>query len=313
MRPGESQQEQLSIVGSSATSRTWSVGKSPGELSIDPSWAKPVLRVLAYGPEDFIEEEIQVERLPEVLGTWPVVWVNVDGLGDQSTLTRIADLFSLHKLALEDVVNLRQRAKVEAYDEDLFIVVRTPGQPGARGEQVTLLVGEGFVLSFQERAGDSFDGVRERIRHGKGKIRNSGSDYLAYTLIDAVIDSYFPILEQISEALEQLEEEVLGSPDQDTVSEIYEVKRQVLELRRTIWPHREAVNALIRDSGDYITEETALYLRDTYDHTIRIAELVESQRDLCSDLMTTYLSVLSNRMNQVMKVLSIIGTVFIPL
>ncbi len=289
------------------------VGSAPGSLSIDPDWPQPSLRVMAYGPEDYREDEIRVDQIPQYRDSWPMVWINVDGLGDESVLRQLAEIFNLHRLALEDVVNLGQRAKVEGYDEDLFIVVRSPGGPAGAPEQVTLLVGPGFIVSFQEHRGDSFDGVRERIRHGKGRIRKTGSDYLAYALVDAVIDSYFPVLEDIAESLESLEQEVLASPDQQTVSQIYEVKRRLLGLRRTISPHREALNALIRDAGGQISEETGLYYRDTYDHCVRIIELVESQRDLCSDLMATYLSVVSNRMNEVMKVLSIIGTVFIPL
>lgn len=289
------------------------VGSAPGSLSIDPSWPMPSLRIMAYGPDEFREDEIRVDQISQFLGSWPMVWINVDGLGDESVLRQLAEIFNLHRLALEDVVNLGQRAKVEGYDEDLFIVVRSPGGPAGTPEQVTLLVGPGFVLSFQEHRGDSFDAVRERIRHGKGRIRKTGSDYLAYALFDAVIDSYFPVLEEIAESLESLEQEVLASPDQQTVSQIYEVKRRLLGLRRTISPHREALNTLIRDAGGQISEETGLYFRDTYDHCVRIIEIVESQRDLCSDLMSTYLSVVSNRMNEVMKVLSIIGTVFIPL
>lgn len=268
---------------------------------------------MAYGPDGYVEQEIGVDEVEEHLGTWPVVWINVDGLGDESTLSRLGEIFSLHRLALEDVVNLGQRAKVEAYEEDLFIVARAPGTDLSSGEQVTMFLGPRFVLSFQERAGDNFDGIRERVRHGKGKIRKSGPDYLVYALVDAVIDSYFPVLEGISEALEVVEQEVLGSPDQRTVSHVYAIKRRLLDLRRSITPHREALNSLIRDPGDQIRDETALYFRDTYDHTMRIAEMVDSQRDLCSDLMATYLSVASNRMNEVMKVLSIIGTIFIPL
>lgn len=290
-----------------------SVGKAPGVLSIDPNWPQPVLWVMAYRPDGFIEEEVQVEQLPRYLETWPVVWVNVDGLGDAEILTRLGEIFSLHRLALEDVVNLGQRPKVEAYDEDLFIIARTPDTATAPSEQLTLLLGSGFVLSFQERAGDDFEAVRERIRHGKGRIRKSGPDYLAYALLDAVIDSYFPVLDGIAESLEDLEQAVLRSPDKETVSRIYAMKRRLLDLRRNISPHREALNTLIRDAGEHIEKETALYFRDTYDHILRIAELVDSQRDLCSDLAATYLSVVSNRMNEVMKVLSIIGTVFIPL
>ena len=290
-----------------------SVGQAPGLLSIDPSWPQPVLRLMAYRPDEFVEKEISIDQISEYLDGWPVVWVNVDGLGDETVLKGLGEIFSLHRLALEDVVNLGQRSKVEAYDEDLFIVSRTPAVSNRPAEQLTVMLGSNYLLSFQERVGDNFDGVRERIRHGKGKIRKMGPDYLAYALLDAVIDSYFPVLEEISGRLEELEEEVLDSPDQSTVSKIYEVKRQLLELKRTIWPQREALNSLIREAGGQITEETGLYFRDSYDHAIRIAEMVESQRELCSDLMSTYLSVVSNRMNEVMKVLSIIGTVFIPL
>ena len=290
-----------------------SVGQAPGMLSIDPAWPQPVIRVMAYGPDGYVEEQTEVDGLSSFLDAWPVAWVNVDGLGDEVVLRGLGEAFSLHRLALEDVVNLGQRSKVEAYDEDLFIVARTPSDWTRPAEQLTLVLGSNYVLSFQETAGDSFDGVRERIRHGRGKIRKMGPDYLTYALIDAVIDSYFPILEEISGRLEALEEEVLDSPDQRTVAQVYEVKRRLLELKRTIWPQREALNSLIRDAGSQIGAETALYFRDSYDHAIRIAEMVESQRDLCSDLMSTYLSVVSNRMNEVMKVLSIIGTVFIPL
>lgn len=290
-----------------------SVGQAPGVISIDSSWPRPVLSLFAYGPEGFLEKEIRVDEVEEYLGTWPVVWLNVDGLGDEKILYRLGEIFSLHRLALEDVVNLGQRAKVEAYDEDVFIVARTPDRSNAMGEQLTFLLGQGFVLSFQERPGDCFDGVRERIRRGKGRIRRSGPDYLTYALLDAVVDSYFPVLEELAESLVSLEKEVLESPDQSTVSQVYEIKRRLQELRRTIAPHREALNALIRDTGHYVSDETGLHFRDTYDHTIRISEMVDSQRDLCSDLMATYLSVVSNRMNDVMKVLSIIGTVFIPL
>lgn len=290
-----------------------SAGKAPGALSLDPSWPEPVIRVIAYGPEGFAEDEIQVDEIPRYLGAWPVVWINVDGLGSETILRSIGERFGLHRLALEDVVNLGQRAKVEAYDEDLFVVARSPGGGALPSEQVTMFLGNGFVLSFQERPGDSFDGVRERIRHGKGKIRKNGADYLIYALFDAIVDSYFPILEEISESLVALEEEVLTSPDRETVARVHEVKRRLLDLRRAISPHREALNTLIRDAGDQISEEAGLYFRDTYDHCMRIIEIVESQRDLCADLMATYLSLVSNRMNEVMKVLSIIGTVFIPL
>lgn len=290
-----------------------SAGNAPGHLTIDREWPTPVVHLMAYRPDEFCEKEIEVDQISGYLDRWPVVWVDVVGLGDEGVLRRLGEIFAVHRLALEDVVNLGQRAKAEDYERDLFVVVRSPGGSEAGPGQITLLQGPGFVLSFQEGKGDNFDGIRRRIRHGRGRIRRAGSDYLTYALVDAVIDSYFPVLEEIAETLETLEQEVLSSPDQETVSRIYEVKRRLLGLRRTISPHREALNSLIRDAGDKISEETGLYFRDTYDHCVRIIEVVDSQRDMCSDLMATYLSVVSNRMNEVMKVLSIIGTIFIPL
>jgi magnesium transporter len=180
-------------------------------------------------------------------------------------------------------------------------------------EQLSLFLGRGFVLTFQERRGDGFDGVRARIEHGKALIRRSGADYLAYALLDAVVDGYFPVVESIRDELEVLEDEVLDSPERQTVSKIHAIKRRLQSLRRAIGPHREAINSLLRDSADFVEQDTALYLRDCYDHVLRLAERVEVYREQCADLMTTYLSMVSNRMNEVMKVLTIIATIFIPL
>ena len=291
-----------------------SVGQAPGVISIDSSWPRPVLSIFAYGPEGFLEKEIRVDEVEEYLGTWPVVWLNVDGLGDEQTLNRLGEIFSLHRLALEDVVNLGQRAKVEAYDEDVFIVARTPDRSNAMGEQVTFFSGSGFRALLPGALGRLFrrrQGENPPWQGANSKERSGLSEPMLSSM--PIVDSYFPVLEEIAESLVSLEKEVLESPDQSTVSQVYEIKRRLQELRRTIAPHREALNALIRDTGHYVSDETGLHFRDTYDHTIRISEMVDSQRDLCSDLMATYLSVVSNRMNDVMKVLSIIGTVFIPL
>jgi magnesium transporter len=290
-----------------------SVGRAPGTLTVDPEWPQPVIHLLAYRPDKILETEVSVAEIPRYLSEWPRVWVNVDGLGDEQLLRELGEVFSLHKLALEDVVNLGQRAKVEPYDEDLFIVVRMPNDSSGATEQISLLLGPNYVLTLQEAVGDCFESVRERFRHGKGRLRGAGADYLAYALLDSVIDSYFPVIEEVSDALESLETEVLESPDRDTVAKVHDMKRRIQHLRRAIWPHREVINTLLRDPGDFITKETLVYLRDCYDHTIRIAELIDSQRDLCTDLMATYLSAVSNRMNEVMKVLAIIGTLFIPL
>ena len=284
-------------------------------MHIDPDAPKPVIRVIAYGPDGLTEEPIdRVDELSRYLQEWPVTWINVDGLGDEQTLRALGELFGLHRLTLEDVVSHGQRPKVEAYDDYLFIVVRMPSQSSAyETEQLSLLLGDRFVLSFQEQSGDCFDGVRTRLRQGKAVIRRSGADYLTYALVDSVIDAYFPVLEQVGDDLERLDDEVLERPQRDTVSRIHAAKHHLQALRRGIGPHREAINALIRDSAEFVTPETTIYLRDCYDHLLRLFERVEVYREQCADLMNLYLTMVSNRMNEVMKVLTIIATIFIPL
>ncbi len=289
-------------------------GTAPGTLVFDPDAPRPTIRLMAYGPEGVEEREVEEpEELEAETGNWPVVWVNVDGLGHGDVLRRLSDLFGLHPLALEDVVNVGQRAKAEAYDEDLFVIAHMPiGRP-PETEQVSMFLGTGFLLTIQQKPGDVFDGVRDRIRSGKGRIRRMGPDYLAYALLDAVVDSYFPVFDALGEELEELEEAVLGSPDQSTVAEIHRLRRTLIALRRTLGPHRELVNSLLRETHPLVTTATVVFLRDVYDHIIRISDLLESSREISSDLMATYLSSVSNRMNEVMKVLTIIATIFIPL
>lgn len=302
------------LVGGESLGRiSRAVGTAPGTLAIDPSFRKPCIRLLAYTESDVTEAEVSVGEIARYRRSWPVVWVDVQGLGDETVLRELGELFALHKLALEDVVSLGQRAKVEPYDEDLFIVARMPLDETGATEQLSIFVGKDFVLTFQEHLGDCFEAVRERARQGKGRIRLAGAGYLAYALLDSVIDSYFPVLEKVAERLEELEEEVLDGPERSTVGQIHHIRRELNELRRAIWPHRDAVNTLLREPSPFISQETSIYLRDCYDHTIRVAEMIEGQREFCADLMATYLSAVSNRMNEVMKVLAIMGATFIPL
>ncbi len=291
-------------------------GEMPGTMRATPGAEAPVIRVMGYGPEGM--EEHQLDSAAEVedyLNKWPVLWINVDGLGDVETVRKLGELFDLHRLALEDVINVHQRPKVEQYDERLFVVLRMIHHAGGvlATEQVSLFLGNGFVITFQEHQGDSFDPVRNRIRQGKGQIRKRGSDYLTYALTDAVIDHYFPVLETYSDHLEGLEDRVFDGPDENLVREIHAVKKDLTILRRAIWPKREAVNALIRESGEMITDETRIYLRDCYDHSVQIIDILENQRELASGLMDLYMSGMSNRMNEVMKVLAVIATIFMPL
>lgn len=291
-------------------------GTAPGTLSVDPEAPQSEIRLMAYGPDRVVDQAVtQVDELKAFVGSWPVCWVNVDGLGDRETLERLASLFDLHPLAMEDVVNTHQRAKVDQFGELTFIVTHmVEARDHFESEQVSLFLGPNFVITFQERPGwDCLEPVRDRIRRHVLRIREAGPGYLAYSILDAVVDHYFPVLEAYGERLELLEDSIVGQPDRGTIAEVHAVKRELLELRRSIWPQREAINVLVRDDIPHINAETRLYLRDVYDHAVRIIDLVETHREVCSDLMDLYLSSISNRMNEVMKVLTVISTIFIPL
>lgn len=282
----------------------------------DPLSPPPVIHVMAYGGDRLEERTVaNVENVREFLEKWPVTWINVDGLGDADVIRRLGEILRLHALALEDVVNLHQRAKVEQYQDQLFIVVRMIQERDPRAtEQVSMFLGPNFVVTFQESLpGDSFEPVRERIRVGKGQIRERGSDYLAYALIDAAIDSFFPALEALGERVESLEEETLTRATRSTLNRVHETKHELLSLRRAIWPAREALHTLARDPSPLVSDETRIYFRDCYDHTIQLLDLLETYRELGSDLRDLYISSVSNRMNEIMKVLTIISTIFIPL
>ena len=289
-------------------------GSMPGTLVMDEDAQPTSMTVLAYGPETYAEEPVEdLQRLEQLNRDWPVTWLNVVGLGDEALLRAIGDRLSLHRLVLEDMANLGQRSKAELYDESLFVVLRMPVGVDTSTEQVSLLLQPGLLVTLQERPGDCFEPVRERIRHSKGRIRFLGADYLAYALMDAVIDQYFPVLEAAGNTLDELEDEVFEAPTQDTLSRIHALKRGLVSVRKAVWPHREMVNVLLRDAGSIFAPETIPYLRDCYDHVVRLIDLVEAQRDVAGDLLSSYLSAVSNRMNEVMKVLTIIATIFIPL
>lgn len=276
---------------------------------------RPTVRLIRYGPDQLEEREVKdAESLRSLIGKWPVTWVNVDGLGDLDLIRALGEMFGLHRLALEDVVNVHQRPKVEEYEDHAFIATRMlVARDAAVSEQITMFLGEGYLLTFQERPGDVFDPIRERIRRHRGFIRESKADYLAYALLDAVIDGYFPVLEHCGERLEALEDEVVSRPGGAAVAAIHEMKRDLLTLRRAIWPQREMINTLVRDPSPYVADQTRVYLRDCYDHTIQIMDIVETYRETASDLMDVYLSSVSTRLNEIMKVLTIIATIFIPL
>jgi magnesium transporter len=239
----------------------------------------------------------------------------VDGLGDVELVRRLGEMLGLHPLAMEDVVNVNQRPKVEQYDHHLFLTARMATVDAhLETEQLSLFLGERFVVTFQEgRPGDPFEPVRARIRTAGSHIRSASADYLAYCLLDALIDGYFPLLEGLGETMESFEDEIFGRPQPAVLARIHDAKRDLMTVRRAVWPLREAINVLIRDTGSMIGDETRVHLRDCYDHTIRIIDFVETYRELGADLMDLYLSAVSQRMSEVMKVLTIISTLFIPL
>lgn len=284
-------------------------------LVADPQACSPAIEVIAYSADSLVERRIgDIQEIPSFLKEWPVTWINVNGLGDSAVIAGIGEIFGLHRLALEDVINVHQRAKVDQYKDHCFVVVREiVAEERFTSEQISIFLGRNYVITFQESPGDPFDPVRDRIRKSIGRLRTAGPDHLVYALIDATIDHYFPVLESYGEKLEALEEDVIAQPDRRCVTRIYDLRHGLLVLRRTVWPLREAVNALYREPHALVSEETRLYLRDCYDHTVQIIDLLENYRDVASSLMEAYLSSLSNRTNEIVKVLTIFTAVFIPL
>jgi magnesium transporter len=282
-------------------------------MNIPDDAVETKIQAMAYLGENFFESHIEeVREIEALIESGDTLWVQLEGYGSAEKLSEIQKLFGLHHLALEDIVNGQQRAKLEPYDDSLFIVARVPHGGAGRTRQLNILLSERCLVTGFSGHDETLEPVRQRIRDSIGHIRDRGPDYLAYAILDTVVDSYYPVIEQYGERLEKLEMEVLRKPTQSTVHRIHAIKRSLLRLRRAIWPHREVVNTLLRDT-DLITQDTTVYLRDCYDHLIRLVELLETLREVCSDLMSTYLSSLSNRMNEVMKVLTIIATIFIPL
>jgi magnesium transporter len=299
------------------------VGSRPGTLVIREESPPPKIRVMRYGPKTL--EEVDLTGPAEIAGFMPesggegapVTWVDVQGLGSEAVLREVGDLFGIHPLALEDVVNVPQRPKAEAYDRYMLLVTRMARIFPDRSldmEQVGLIVGEGYVVSFQEKYGDVLDPVRERIRIGKGPIRQSPPDYLAYAILDTIVDAYYPVIETLSSRIEQLGDAVMHRPTPAVLEALYRVKADLLLIRRGIWPQREALNRVIRDPEDFqFSSEVRVYLRDSYDHCAQLVDVVDSHREIISGALNMYLSVVANRTNEVMKVLTIMASIFIPL
>lgn len=294
-------------------------GSIPGTLVIDRDSPVPVVTLIEYNEDSAERFALQlVEDCVPYLDRHSVSWVDVHGLGSESILKAIGQVFQLHPLLLEDIVNVPQRPKIEEYDDHLLIITRMIMPDDEDGgfitEQVSFVLGEHFLLTVQEEPHyDTFNLVRDRIRLNKGVIRRQGTDYLAYALLDTIIDGFFPILEDYGERLEDLEDEVVLNPSRKTLEKIYTLRRELLTLRRAIWPQRDALNNLIREKNTLISETVRFYLRDCYDHAVQVMDMVETYRELSSSLMDVYLSSINNRMSDVMKTLTVVSSIFIPL
>ncbi len=300
--------------------RSHKVGLAPGSLvPVEVAGAEPArMHVIDYDGEGVRERDVEaVEEVLPFRDEPTVTWLNVDGLGDAELVEDLGERFGLHPLVLEDVLNTGHRPKLEDYGDYLFVVLKMltfdPDRRQLEDEQVSLVVGPNFVLSFQERAGDVLDPVRERIRTGKGRIRRMGPDYLAYAVMDAIVDHYFVVLEEAGEWIEELEVGLLEDPSEQTMREIHRLKRELLLFRKAVWPAREVAGNFLREEHELVDPEVRPFVRDLYDHCVQIIDTGETLRDLASGMLDTYLSSLSNRTNEIMKVLTIMASIFIPL
>ena len=278
----------------------------------------PKIRLMDYDETRFEEREVKKIEDCFVFKEKPTVtWMNVDGLHRVEILEKLGECYGLHPLVLEDILTTDQRPKMEDYGAYLYIVLRDLDYRDETNDietdQISLIVGSNFVFSFQEREGDTFDPIRERIRNNKGRIRKLGADYLAYALLDSIVDNYFIILEKLGEKIEVLEEKLVTEPTHETLQTIHHLKREMLFLRKGVWPLREVINGLEKGESSLVKETTRVYLRDVYDHTIQTIDTIETYRDMVSGMLDIYLSSVSNRLNSVMKVLTIIATIFMPL
>lgn len=301
--------------------RSKKIGLPPGTLVHigEGKTEAPKITIIDYDEANFQEREVwAVEECFPFRDKPTVTWINVDGVHQIEIIERLGHCFGFHPLVMEDILNTDQRPKMEVYGDYLYIVLKMlyGGDPGHRveAEQVSLILGSNFVISFQEgKEGDVFDGVRERIRTGKGLIRKMGADYLAYSLIDTIVDHYFLILERLGDKVELLEEELITRPADRTLRGIQTFRNEITFMRRAVWPLREVVSGLERKESPLIKETTGIYLRDVYDHTVQAMDTIETYREMLSGMLDIYLSSVSNRLNSVMKVLTIIATIFMPL
>lgn len=299
--------------------RSFKTGLPPGALIHvgERKTEQPFVTLLEYGPEKLTELSFStVEESRSYLPTQPVLWLNIYGLHEPEVMAEIGRRFNLHPLVLEDILNTEQRPKLDDYGDYLYLVARfftyDSEHPSVSSEQVSLVIGKGFVLSFQERPTGNFNPLRERLRQNGGQIRKLGADYLAYALLDILVDRYFTVLEQIAERTESLEDELMRNVSPQMLQTLHQLKRDTLILRRALWPLREVVNQLIRAGEPFFKPETQPYLRDIYDHTVHVIESLEAIRDLIAGMLDLYLSSVSNRLNQEVRALTVVAIIFMP-
>jgi len=296
------------------------VGLPPGTLvQVEEKKAEKVrISLIDYDEAQFQEKEAAtVEECFPFKDKPSVTWININGVYQVEVIEKIGAHFGIHPLVLEDIMHTVQRPKMEDFEDYIFVVVKMiyydEKDNEIKAEQFSIILGPNFVISFQEKEGDIFNPIRDRIKKARGRIRKMKSDYLAYTLLDTIVDHYFIVLEKLGEKIEGMEEELVTKPTPETLQSIHNLKRELIFLRKSIWPLREVVNVLERGESSLIDESTGIYLRDVYDHTIQVVDTVETFRDMVSGMLDIYLSSISNKMNEVMKVLTIIATIFIPL
>ena len=301
--------------------RTKKAGLPPGSLvytgeKVD---AKVSITIVEYDEQHFQEKaQASFDECLLVRNKPGVTWIKVDGIHAVENLQKLGDCFNLHPLVMEDILNTDQRPKIEDFDDYVYIVLRMINYSEDEdnelsSEQISLILGSNFLISFQEGDGAAFAPILERLRTSKGRIRKTGADYLAYTLMDLIVDNYFVVLEKFGETLEYLEEEVVKRPTPETLQDIHRFKYDMIMLRKSVWPLREVIARLERPESDLIQESTGIYFKDVYDHTIIAIDNIETYRDILSGMLDIYLSSISNRLNEVMKVLTVIATIFMPL
>ena len=300
-------------------SRAEKAGSLPGSLIHLGEQKMESAQVMAvdYNAASYSYRQIDdVTDLAMVKDANSTTWITVAGLHDVAVIGAIGRFFDIHPLLLEDILNTDQRPKLEQYDNYVYLILKALSleeNGRIRTEQISIVLGKTFVLTFEEREDDTFQALRQRIENDQGRIRRQGADYLAYTLLDIIVDNYFLILESLGERVEELEDDLIISANHDTLEQIQHLKRELLYLRRSIWPLREVVGALQRGESDLFSPDTLIYVRDVYEHTIQVIDTMETYRDIVSSLLDIYLSSLSNKLNETMKVLTVISTIFIPI